>query len=120
LAKLCAEMGVALLPFYPLANGLLTGKTRRGEQPKGRLQMDRYQNFLTDENFDLVERLDEYARERGLIMVQVALGWLLAEEVVPAVTAGATTAEQVASNAKAAEWDPTAEDLAVLQKLWDG
>lgn len=114
LREVCVSRGVALLPFYPLANGLLTGKTRRGGEPQGRLRMDRYQDFLTDENFDLVERLDAYARERDLTMVQVALGWLLAQEAVPAVTAGATSPEQVASNALAAEWEPTPDDLAAL------
>jgi len=119
LAQLCVERGIALLPFYPLANGLLTGKTRRGGEPQGRLKMDRYQEFLTDENFNLVERVEAYARERGLTMVQVALGWLLAQEAVPAVTAGATSPEQVASNALAAQWEPTGEDLAVLSAIID-
>ena len=117
LAQLCVERGIALLPYYPLANGLLTGKTRRGGEPQGRLKMDRYQEFLTDENFDLVERVEAYARERGLTMVQVALGWLLAQEAVPAVTAGATSPEQVASNALAADWEPSVEDLAALSAI---
>jgi aryl-alcohol dehydrogenase-like predicted oxidoreductase len=117
LTDLCLETGVALLPYYPLASGLLTGKTRRGEPPKGRLQMDRYQEFLTEENFDLVDRLDVYATERGLSMVQVALGWLLAQPAVPSVSAGATSPEQVASNARGAEWAPTPQDLADLQGL---
>lgn len=119
LAELCLERGVALLPFYPLASGLLTGKTRRGGEPQGRLKMDRYRDFLTDENFDVVEALERFASERGLTMVQVALGWLLAQEAVPAVTAGATTPEQVMSNAAAAEWQPTAEDLEGLFSIID-
>ncbi len=88
LADLCVESGVALLPYYPLANGLLTGKTRRGGEPQGRLKMDRYQDFLTEENFDLVEGIERFASGRGVTMVQVALGWLLAQAAVPAVTAG--------------------------------
>ena len=120
LAQLCVERGIALLPYYPLANGLLTGKTRRGGEPQGRLKMDRYQEFLTDENFDLVERVEAYARQRELTMVQVALGWLLAQEAVPAVTAGATTPEQVASNALAAGWEPSAEDLVELETVVSG
>ena len=119
LARLCVDTGVALLPFYPLASGLLTGKTRRGAEPQGRLKMDRYQEFLTDENFDLVEGVERFASDRGLTLVQVALGWLLAQEAVPAVTAGATTPEQVASNALAAQWGPTQEDLAVLSAIID-
>jgi len=114
LADICLDTGVALIPFYPLASGLLTGKTRRGRPPQGRLQMERYQSFLTDENFDLVERLEVYANERDVTMVQVALGWLLAQEAVPMVTVGATSAEQVAANAAAAVWQPTSENLATL------
>jgi aryl-alcohol dehydrogenase-like predicted oxidoreductase len=117
LADLCLESGVALLPYYPLANGLLTGKTKRGGEPQGRLKMDRYQEFLTDENFDLVEAVERFAGERGLSMVQVALGWLLAQEAVPAVTAGATSPDQVRANALAAEWQPTTDDLGVLKNL---
>jgi aryl-alcohol dehydrogenase-like predicted oxidoreductase len=117
LADLCLESGVALLPYYPLANGLLTGKTKRGAEPQGRLKMDRYQEFLTDENFDLVEGVEKFAGERGLTMVQVALGWLLSQEAVPAVTAGATSPEQVRANARAAEWEPTSEDMDALKAL---
>lgn len=81
--------------------------------------MDRYQEFLTDENFDLVEGLDRFAGERGLSMVQVALGWLLSREAVPAVTAGATSPDQVRANAAASEWEPTPDDLSALQALLD-
>ncbi|MEE8406434.1 MAG: aldo/keto reductase [Acidimicrobiia bacterium] len=120
LDQVCLDRGVGLLPFYPLGNGLLTGKTRRGEPPKGRLQMDRYQKFLTEENFDLVEGVEAFARARDLSMVQVALGWLLAQEAVPSVTPGATTAEQVASNALAADWAPSSGDLAELENVLGG
>jgi aryl-alcohol dehydrogenase-like predicted oxidoreductase len=119
LAELCLAEGVALLPYYPLANGLLTGKTKRGGEPQGRLRMDRYQEYLTDENFDVVEAVEAFASERDLSMVQVALGWLLAQEAVPAVTAGATSPDQVRANAKAADWEPT-EDLAALEDLLGG
>ena len=117
LSAVCRDRGVSLLPYYPLASGLLTGKTRRGDQPQGRLRMDRYQGYLTEANFDLVERLDQYASDRAVTMVQVALGWLLAQDVVPTVAAGATSPEQVASNALAAEWEPTADDLEALAIL---
>jgi aryl-alcohol dehydrogenase-like predicted oxidoreductase len=117
LADLCVDTGVALLPYYPLASGLLTGKTRRGGEPQGRLKMDRYQDFLTDENFDLVEAVERFASERGLTLVQVALGWLLAQEAVPAVTAGATSPEQVVANSKAADWTPTSDDLESLRAI---
>lgn len=119
LAELCAESGVALLPYYPLASGLLTGKTRRGGEPQGRLKMDRYQEYLTDDNFDVAEAVERFAVERELSMVQVALGWLLSREAVPAVTAGATSPEQVRANAAAADWEPTPDDLSALQELLD-
>lgn len=111
------RLGVSVLPYYPLASGLLTGKARRGQVPEGRLQMDRYQHFLTEENFDLVDALDAFAVERGRSMVQIALGWLIAQEGVPAVTAGATGPQQVRANAAAADWIPSDDDLAELDVL---
>jgi aryl-alcohol dehydrogenase-like predicted oxidoreductase len=119
LAEVCEAKGVALLPYYPLTSGLLTGKTRRGQEPKGRLRMERYRRFLTDENFDLAERVEGFARERGLTMVQVALGWLLTRPAVPSVTPGATRPEQVASNVEAGEWRPSPADLAALDSVID-
>ena len=119
LGAFCVSRGVALLPYYPLANGLLTGKTRRGEQPQGRLGMQRYRRFLTDENFDVVERVGAFGLERGLSPVEVALGWLLTRPAVPAVTPGATRPEQVAANVGAADWRPTAHDLAILDRILD-
>ena len=115
----CRELGIALIPFYPLGSGLLTGKTRRGQPPVGRLQMERYKNFLSDENFDIVEGLESFAAKRDLSMVQVAIGWLLAQPGVPTVPAGATKVEQVSSNAKAAEWQPTEADKRELLAIID-
>lgn len=117
LGALCSEEGVALLPYYPLASGLLTGKTRRDQPPQGRLQMEQYGRFLTEDNFDLVERLEPFADARGLTMAQVALGWLLTREAVPAVTPGATRPEQIVSNVAAADWEPSAADLEELGGL---
>jgi aryl-alcohol dehydrogenase-like predicted oxidoreductase len=117
LAELCSEEGVALLPYYPLASGLLTGKTRRDEPPQGRLKMERYQRFLTEDNFDLVERMEPFADARGLTTAQVALAWLLTQEPVPAVTPGATRPEQIVSNVAAATWEPSAADLEELGGL---
>jgi aryl-alcohol dehydrogenase-like predicted oxidoreductase len=113
----CRDLGVAMLPYYPLGAGLLTGKTRRGQAPVGRLKMDRYQEFLTDENFDIAEGVESFAAERGVTMVQVVLGWLVSFAEVPAVTAGATEPEQVVANAAAAAWVPSEADLAELQDL---
>jgi aryl-alcohol dehydrogenase-like predicted oxidoreductase len=117
LRDLAVAHDVALLPFYPLASGMLTGKVIRGQAPEGRLQMDRYRSFRSAANFNLVDRLRPFAAERGLTMVQVALGWLLAQPEVPVVSPGATKPEQIVSNATAADWQPSAEDLATLDAL---
>lgn len=113
----CRSLGAALLPYYPLASGLLTGKVRRGEKPTGRLGMERYQRFLTEENFELVDALSVYAAEHGITMPQLALGWLLSVDGVPSVTAGATRPEQVAANAAAADWQPAERDLLALETM---
>jgi aryl-alcohol dehydrogenase-like predicted oxidoreductase len=114
LRDLSLANNVALLPFYPLSSGLLTGKVTRERPPEGRLQMDRYQHYLVDANFHISDRIRPFAEERGLSMVDVALGWLLAQPDVPAVTPGATSPNQVRSNAHAAAWQPSAEDLGSL------
>ena len=108
---------VALLPYYPLASGMLTGKVRIGQPIEGRLQMERYQGFLTDSNFEVVEAVRGFALERDITMVQVALGWLLAQRIVPFVTAGATKPEQVTANAAGAAWIPSFADLAALDAI---
>lgn len=114
LAALCEDKGVSLLPYYPLACGMLTGKIERGSEPTGRLSMDRYAHYLTDGNFDLVERLRGFASDREVTMAQVAIGWLLAQPSVPAITPGATKPAQVAENASASEWEPSDADLREL------
>ena len=115
--EVCERDNVALLPYYPLASGMLTGKAQRGQPIEGRLQMERYQGFLTDSNFAVVEALRGFAAEREVTMVQVALGWLLAQTTVPFVTAGATKPEQVIANAAAAAWSPSAADLTALDAI---
>lgn len=120
LAEVAAREGLALLPFYPLASGLLTGKARKGETPQGRLQMDRHQHFLTAANFAIVEGLRAFAEEREVSMVTVAIGWLLARPTVPSVTPGATRPEQIASNVEAAAWRPGAADLVEIERIVAG
>lgn len=117
LSEVCRDEGIALLPFYPLACGMLTGKATRALIPEGRLQMDRYQHYLSDRNFDIVEQLRTFCEERDLPMVHVALGWLLSRPEVPAVTPGATRPEQVRSNAAAADWEPSSADLDTLESI---
>jgi aryl-alcohol dehydrogenase-like predicted oxidoreductase len=117
LVDAAAAEDFALLPFYPLASGLLTGKKRPGQPVEGRLNMDRYQRFLTDENYAVADRLRTFADRVGQDMPVVALAWLLAQPNVPSVTPGATKPEQVVSNAKAAEWIPTEADLVALAQM---
>jgi aryl-alcohol dehydrogenase-like predicted oxidoreductase len=113
----CERLGLGVLPFFPLASGLLTGKYRRGQpRPPGTRLSDREEVF-TDEKFDRLEALDAFARERGVTSLQVAIGGLLAQPVIASVIAGATKPEQVRANVAAAEWEPTAEDIAALSSL---
>ncbi|MFC5999139.1 aldo/keto reductase [Quadrisphaera sp. GCM10027208] len=109
--------GGGLLPFYPLASGLLTGKYRRGQgAPAGTRLVSRPER-LAAADFDRIEAIDRYAQERGLTMLDVAIGGLAAQPTVASVIAGATSAEQVRANVRAGSWQPTAEDLAALDEI---
>jgi aryl-alcohol dehydrogenase-like predicted oxidoreductase len=113
----CERLGIGVLPYFPLASGLLTGKYRRGEpRPRGTRLSDREAVF-TDETFDRLEALEEFATERRLTLLQVAIGGLLAQPAISSVIAGATKPEQVRANVEAAEWEATPEDLAELNSL---
>jgi aryl-alcohol dehydrogenase-like predicted oxidoreductase len=113
------RFGLGLLPFFPLANGLLTGKYRRdAAPPEGtRLQSSNYADYATPERFERMEALQHYADERGLSLLQVAIGGLAARPAVASVIAGATRPEQVRANAEAGSWTPTSEDLAALDEV---
>ena len=114
--------GLGLLPYFPLASGLLTGKYRRGEDaPQGsRMQVWKMQAQLTDAAFDAVEKLEGYAAERGISLLAVAIGGLAARPAVASVIAGATSAEQIKANVAAAEWEPDEADRAALRALLKG
>ncbi len=111
--------GIGLLPFFPLASGLLTGKYRRGEAvPAGsRIQAWGRESVLTDDLFDVLEGLEAFARARSLSLLDVAVGWLAAQPAVASVIAGATSREQVAANVAAGAWQPGLDDLAELDEL---
>ncbi|SBW28761.1 aldo/keto reductase [Protofrankia symbiont of Coriaria ruscifolia] len=111
------KYGIGILPYFPLANGILTGKYFRDEQPPHGTRLAGRQDELTDEVFDQVEILETFARERGRSLLDVALGGLAAQPAVASVIAGATTAEQVRANVAAGEWQPRGDDLAVLDKI---
>jgi aryl-alcohol dehydrogenase-like predicted oxidoreductase len=113
----CERLGIGFVPFFPLASGLLTGKYRRGEPgPAGARLSDREQ-IGSEEQFDLLDGLESYARTRGVSLVDVAIGALIARPVVSSVIAGATKPEQVRANVAAARWAPSDEDLAELEAL---
>jgi aryl-alcohol dehydrogenase-like predicted oxidoreductase len=107
---------VGVLPFFPLAYGLLTGKYRRGEPaPEGtRLQIQKHR--LDDADFDRIDRFRAFAQSRGLSMLQVAIGGLAAQPAVASVIAGATKPEQVVANVEAGLWEPTPDDLVALDE----
>jgi aryl-alcohol dehydrogenase-like predicted oxidoreductase len=111
--------GIGLLPYFPLANGLLTGKYQRGTRPPEgtRLNAPDYDSYLTPERFDLVEALEQYADERGITLLDVAIGGLAAQPTVASVIAGATRPDQVRANATAGTWTPTSEDLRELDAV---
>jgi aryl-alcohol dehydrogenase-like predicted oxidoreductase len=113
----CLSHGIGLLPYYPLANGLLSGKYRRGERPPPGSRLSWRQGWLTDAALDRVEALTSYATERGLSLLQVAVGGLAALPAVGSVICGAMTPEQVTANAAAADWLPDAADLAALDAI---
>jgi aryl-alcohol dehydrogenase-like predicted oxidoreductase len=118
----CLAAGVGLLPFFPLESGLLTGKYRRGAAaPAGsRLAIDGYSEFLQRAPWDMVEAVEAFAAERGLTMLDVAVGGLAARPCVVSVIAGATSPEQVRANAAAGGWEPSEADRAELDRLTAG
>ncbi|MFR9774684.1 aldo/keto reductase [Micromonospora sp. MS34] len=116
----CERFGLGMLPFFPLANGLLTGKYKRGEAPPAGSRLSgggRYAERLAAADWDTIEAIEAYAAERGLTVLQVAIGGLAARPAVTSVIAGATTAAQVRANAEAGTWQPTDEDLDALDAL---
>jgi len=113
----CERLGLGFVPFYPLAAGLLTGKYRQGEEaPAGARLTDR-DHIATDQQYQTIAELERYADERELSIIDVAIGALLARPVIASVIAGATGPEQVRTNAAAAGWQPSDEDLAELAGL---
>jgi aryl-alcohol dehydrogenase-like predicted oxidoreductase len=110
---------IGLLPYYPLANGLLTGKYRRGEPPpeNSRIKAWGRESLLTESAFDTLESLEAFAHARGVELLDIAIGGLAAKPAVASVIAGATSRAQVASNVAAGEWQPSTEDLAELDEI---
>jgi aryl-alcohol dehydrogenase-like predicted oxidoreductase len=111
------HFGLGVLPYFPLANGLLTGKVRRGQAPPAGSRLAGRPGYVTDDKLDRVEALIAWAADHGLTVLEVAVGALAAQEGCACVIAGATTPEQVKANAAAADWVPSADDLADLDRI---
>jgi aryl-alcohol dehydrogenase-like predicted oxidoreductase len=117
----CERLGLAYVPFFPLASGLLTGKYSRGEPPPEgtRLQRmgERAGGLLSDANFDVVDQARAWAAARGHSLVELAIAWLLAKEPVASVIAGATKPAQVKANAAAGGWRLSPDEVAEVDAI---
>jgi len=116
LVPVCAEHSIGILPYYPLAKGLLTGKYRRDEvAPEGsRLAGS---GDLSGADFDVLEALEAFATGRGFSLLTLAVSWLASQPTVVSVISGATRAEQLPQNAAAADWKMTEDDLAEIDRI---
>ena len=120
LVPFCDAYGVGILPYYPLANGFLTGKYRRGEAvPTGTRLAEDDRGMFTDANFDMLDKLEAFCEVRGHTVLELAFAWLLANDAVSSVIAGATRVEQIIANAKAASWQLTADEVAEVNAIVD-
>ena len=111
------HFGLGVLPYFPLANGLLTGKVRKGQAPPPGSRLASRPGYLTESKLDRVEALISWAAGRGRTVLEVAVGALAAQPGCTSVIAGATTPEQVKANAAASDWIPSAADLAELDLI---
>jgi aryl-alcohol dehydrogenase-like predicted oxidoreductase len=114
------QYGLGLLPYFPLASGLLTGKYKRDAKPEGaRLSymQDLADRYMTETNWSIVERLAAFAAKRDRSVLELAFSWLAARPAVSSIIAGATKPEQVELNVKAADWALTAEEVEEIDKI---
>ena len=111
------QFGLGVLPYFPLANGMLTGKIRRGQAPAAGTRLAARPEYLTEDRLDKVEALADWAEQRGRSLLEVAIGGLAALPGCASVISGAMSAAQVHANAAAGAWEPTAADLAEIAKI---
>lgn len=115
------HFGMGLLPYFPLASGMLTGKYRRDQALPEGARLTKSQaladQFFTDKNWEIVDRLQNYADAKGRSMLELAMGWMASQPQVASVIAGATKPEQVESNVKAVNWRLSAQELAEVAQL---
>jgi aryl-alcohol dehydrogenase-like predicted oxidoreductase len=115
----CQALGIAFLPYFPLANGLLTGKYRKGQPfPKSSRAEDGFgPKVFTDENLELAEQLRSFAESRGHTLLELSMAWLASKSVISSVIAGAKTPEQVRANASAVSWRLTDAEVAAVNAI---
>jgi aryl-alcohol dehydrogenase-like predicted oxidoreductase len=112
--------GLGFLPFFPLASGMLTGKYKRGEKPSAtRLEGNQamQDRFLSERNFDIVEKLQKFAASKKRTMLELAFSWLASRPEVSSIIAGATKPEQLEQNVKAVAWKLTAAEVAEIDRV---
>jgi aryl-alcohol dehydrogenase-like predicted oxidoreductase len=111
------QFGLGVLPYFPLANGLLAGKIRRGLPPAEGTRLAGRDGYITDHKLDIVEAIAEWSQQHGRTMLEVAIGGLAAQPGCSSVIAGATSADQVRENVEAGEWVPEVSQLAEIDKI---
>jgi aryl-alcohol dehydrogenase-like predicted oxidoreductase len=113
----CERLGVSVIPYFPLASGLLTGKYGRGQPAPSDSRLAGRDSIATDDEWDVIEALSRFASERGIEPIDLAIGGLAAQPAVASVIAGAKRPEQARRNARAGRWQPSAEDLEELRGI---
>jgi aryl-alcohol dehydrogenase-like predicted oxidoreductase len=111
------KYGLGVLPYFPLANGLLTGKIRRGVGPADGTRLADRADYITEAKLEKVETLADWAQQHGRSLLEVAIGGLAGRPGCASVIAGATSAEQVRANAAAGDWEATEADLAEIDEI---
>jgi aryl-alcohol dehydrogenase-like predicted oxidoreductase len=109
--------GLGLLPFFPLASGMLTGKYRRELPEGGRLTQSRDRRFLNDANTGKVEQLAQFAESNGRTLLDLAFSWLASQPLVASIIAGASRPEQLDVNVASTSWKLTAADMAAVDEI---
>ncbi len=116
----CETHGMGVLPYFPLARGMLSGEVRRGDKtdrPPATMLPAFARIFPNDQNFDVVERLEAYAQGKGRTLLELALAWLVSQPVISCIIAGATTTEHIRNNVDALGWHLSPEEIAEVDKL---
>jgi aryl-alcohol dehydrogenase-like predicted oxidoreductase len=124
LLPMAQTYNLGLLPFFPLANGLLVGKYKRGEKPPADSRLGKVdylrERYMNDRNLDIVQKLDAFAKQHGKTLLELAFSWLAARPQVSSVIAGASSPEQIEQNVKAIAWTLTPDDMATIDGITKG